>query len=369
MATFIEAAGDAIRQSYCALTSTPEALAGLAQPLLDGLPSNPGTDLVGNALQQARQNRNAICGDPFDDGTAGAPPPFTGGQCPGTIYTVMGQATLNGSNFGGVQTGTGPGPISKVTVTNPEGTFRAVNVIDANGDILVGIGSGIQNDIDVINITATPAPGEPNDCGDPARDVPEYNENNFTFSPTIVYDDGDGGPSVTINPTGIFAPISVDMNNNFRIPVRLTVAPNIPIDLNFDLSTGETTINNTNVFEPTVPTEPFEVSPEDFDEDDERLIIGVRLTSTIGTGGAAATQISQAGGSFSLNVPRLGNVYFTYASEGGGIVRSQEFPYKQLDQVIFAPRACEGVVVSPEDNVTTGFVYIVVTAQPVETYW
>ncbi len=369
MATFIESAGDAIRQGYCALTSPPEAFAALAQPLVDGLPSNTGTDLVGAALRQARNNRNAICGDPLDDGAVGAPPPFTGGQCPGTIYTVTGQATLNGSNFGGPQTGTGPGPIEKVRRFNPDTNFESVDVIDANGNSLVGIGSGAQNTVDVINITATPAPGEPNDCGDPPREVPEYNENNFTFSPTIIYDDGDGGPSVTINPTGIFAPISVDMNNNFRVPVRLNVAPNIPIDLNFDLSTGETTINNTNVFEPTVPTQPFEIEPEDLEEDDERLIIGVRVTSTIAAGGSSASQISQNGGQFSLNVPRLGNVYFLYNSEGGGTVRSQEFAYKQLDQVIFAPRACVGVVVSPEENVTTGFRLVVVTVQPVETYW
>ena len=129
------------------------------------------------------------------------------------------------------------------------------------------------------------------------------------------------------------------------------------------------TINNTNAFDVTVPRTPeiVELPPEEVPE--QALIIGVRLSSTFSLEDVSASQISQDGGSFSLFVPRLGNVYFEYSDGSGGLIRSEEFPYKQTQQVVFAPRACRNVVVSPESGVTTTFSLVVVVGAAVQTFW
>jgi len=369
MPDFIDAIQSQVLDNYCALTAPANAFVELASPVINTLPSTGPVDAVTGAVQQLRGYRNAICSAPFDDATSAVPIPFAGGQCVGDIYQVL---TSRNGGTPNLQTMTDEGELIQGPITGIEEFDNGSGLLNyrlvvGNGFTTLATNFTTPQNFTIVGITNVTDPSDP--CGNPPRDIPQYNENNFTFSPTINYDDPSTGLPLTINPTGVFAPVFVDVDGSVNAPVRLTISPDVFVDLNLDLSTGETTIRNNNNFDVSVNDEPFEV-PELPDELPEDLtVIGVRVVSVVPSQIARGREISQLGGSLTLYVPRIGSVYFIYADSSGQTVFGRDNDVKLSDQIIYADRACVGAQVSPIEGVTSTISFIVVRGKPVESYW
>ena len=369
MASLADSLEQAVTDSYCVLTAPAAATAALGEELLKSLPASQGQDGLSAFLRRTRGVRDTFCSQTPIDGADGAPVPFSGGQCPGTNYFIRAQAFRNGDPQGSEQSNTGPGPLELVRQVNPSGTTQSVNLFDANGVSLAGIGSGVQNEIDLQVLEVTPLGGDPNNCGDPGRDVPPYLEPQFTVDLDITFDDTGTGTPVNLQPTAVFAPLSVNVDNEFVIPVKVNFSPEVDVFAELNLSTGGFTFNNNQTFDNSVNVDVFEGPPIEEEPDEETVVIAVTTVATINPAVFSGTELSQGTATPSIFVPRLANLYFVYDDGNGGAVRGRDIPIKSLSQLVYADRAAVSAVIAPEPGVTITGNYVVLRAELLQTYW
>ena len=354
---------DAVRPAFCTLTRPAAATLGIYSRYLDAVGLLPTQDLLVQQIDRVRGIRNIFCSETPDNALPAAPVPFTGGQCPGTIYFVSADAVINGNPPVFAGSGTGPGPIRLDTgPQEPSGEFAVL--LDANGNFLSGGGTSIPpGTFELVNIQVIPQGGGPNDCGDPPRTVPPYNPNNFTTPVDITFDDDNTGNPVTISPTLVFAPVNVGVDADFTVPFNLELSPEINLAGELNLSTGDVTYNNTANIELNIPDGPIEVPIDQPLENTGLKIIGARVISVVNPDVAAATERQQQSPSLPIWLPRLGNLTFRYTLPDGSIIQGDDLQVKFTDQVFWADRVAFGAVFSPEDGVSSVVRLIVVTAE------
>lgn len=244
MITFPAAMRDAIRSVQCALLNDNEYIVGsvgrfagpVRQRALDGI--NATRDLLG-------------C--PPSPPIEPPPPPFEGGQCP-TLYTVTLDYTVvlgfcgNEITTSELLSSNALGPLSVVTDNSgtagggqdlcPGFSYTTIRVDGASGNVgQRGSGFGVR----LNGLTVTRNDGLPDDCGDSEPTYPAPINYNTDVDVTYNIDDG---TEVTITVPVIYAPITVDFNGNFRIPVTFDFGGNqfsasfpldvsIPVTINF----------------------------------------------------------------------------------------------------------------------------------------
>lgn len=363
MVTLNEAVNNVLRPTFCALSRPFDNFAGLYGNYLRSVPSIPTRDLAGEALQRARGARNAFCSETPDNALTGAPIPFQGGQCPGELYQFTRQGTINGSPIGGQSTTVRPGPLRIVKEDlEPQGT-RAV-VVDGNGDRLPCAATTFPDrQADCIISNVFRVDGQPDDCGNPPRDAPTYDRDDFTQPVDVTFDDDNTGNPVTISPTLTFSPVFVDAEANFNIPFNLSLSPEINLSGTLDLSTGDTTFNNTNNVDIDIPDGPFEVPQGEDIENTGLKIIGARVVSSVSNTDFEGTNIVQSPPAQALNVPRLGTLFFYYSLPDGSVVQGDDLDVKVADQVFWSDRVCVGASFTPQGGVSSTVSLIVVTAE------
>lgn len=369
MVSLRDALSSTLRESYCRLTRPADDFAELASPLLNTLPQSPAQDSVGLGIQGLRGVRSVFCSEPPDDARTGVPVPFTGGQCPGSLYDASWQVRFPPGNPLPVQNATNVvGPISLVTTNSA--TQNQVRLVDGNGDDIFSAASTIPADPpEVLSVSVSPLAGQPDDCGDPPRDIPEYDPNTFTDMPNVNYDDDNTGNPVNISPTLVYAPLTLDMENNVRVPFTLEFAPGVEVDGFVDLSTGDTTFNVDDTFGPAFEQPLTELPAGTPLEPGQGFVVGVRVVSTFNISDISANALSNGGGGPTIYVPRLGSVFFLHTTSESGFVQSRDFDIKLPDQVIYADRVATGAVASPIPGVTTTLSLIIVPPPLTETPW
>jgi hypothetical protein len=330
---FVDAVGDAIKNATCA-----------------GLRQGDRANRFFNELSPvdlpnfSRYWLPKLC----DDDPADVPtpqPPFEGGQCDGVEYRISLERpdTTRNRYLEQFQI---IGPITSVSVS-PSGwdssSSRTFTVSASwNG------GSG-QDTESFFSSTAGPArivieraDGQPDDCGDPPPPPPlpyPPQGDTFNISPTYVDNEGD-----TVNLNGnftLFAPIAIA--GNVFAPVRvdlggitfdgtLELAPNFEFNFGQPPNTGapgdgdDLPPNNDPINIPNTP-----------DDDDQRDVIGIVVTSTPGTN--TRTTVLPQGDAPTLYLPRIGSAYFRVRT-ASGLAWAGPIDIKQRLQYISAP---EGV--------------------------
>lgn len=107
------------------------------------------------------------------------------------------------------------------------------------------------------------ADGLPDECGNAPPNVPDYNENDYTFNTNIDYTDSSGN-NITIPVIGVLGQVFIDANAEFNVPIKFTFSPNFSFnpqfkfdtDVNFNLNTGDFSVNPpapTGVKPPAIP--------------------------------------------------------------------------------------------------------------------
>lgn len=375
MADLRAAAGEVVKEAFCAITNAVEDTLALGDNLYDsvGLPGNPATP--GPAAQELRNQRNLFCNEPPDDVAPFVQPPFSGGQCTFS-YTINYSYEITNSS-GGTDTGSGvtqaDGPIegTRSEVTNPGGGQRANGFIVVEGgesEIFVIasalVGAGDPEPIANVTINSvTPVGGGPDNCGDPPPVLPPYSPGDYTVNENVTYIDNND-VEVTI-PVGIVvAPVSVNNDLSVNVPVTLEFSGGIEVSANLDLSTGDFNFNVENnidnptpVVDPTIELDPSGPQGDPLDENAPigQKIIGVYIkTTNIGPEYTGNAQPSVIGGE-EFYVPRLGTVTFQceiLSSSGLGWTQDIDIKYRSQTVYCPVPWGARAVAITPYFGVT-----------------
>lgn len=362
MVSLFEGIGNAVRNLYCATAlplATGVSILGNVYRGLGG--EEQGDDLLASA-QLIRGAQQVACNRPPDDVSGAITPPFEGGQCMGVQYQVTSSFRniiyLNGQIFNEVTTNnvsTGPGPISyeSSNIQPPNGlvsvTLRYSNGnIAANGSISGG-GANETFEVQVITLDVVRVDGLPDDCGSLPPIPPEYNPEDWTFNPTINYDDDNGNP-LTIDPTIVLGPNTLGPGGGIQVPVTVTFSPGIEIHGDFNLNTGDFTIGGGDGADGGGIDGPQELGPDEPVEEGIDEVIGVRVISTRLSNADETTQIGQNGGNPDIYVPRVGNVAFKYSTGNSSLGWGRDIPVKGLNYVIWADRVALDVAATAADG-------------------
>ena len=290
-------------------------------------------------------------------------PPFTGGQCPGTIYQFT--WTVNQGNappFNGISDRPGPLTLSRALEPGDENAgceegqeFARYTMLSGTSPVGLGSGCGVT----VTNIQVTPLFGMPDNCGDPNTELPEPGDN-IEFGGDVTYE-GDDNTNITVPVTGIFAPIYVDLDGSLRIPVTVNVG-GIDLTGNVEVSPSFTVNLNPKGIK-TGPGKPDDPSlgpgqpgvPVPEDEEEADVIVGVLVFSTLQSDAQNATGFPSVGGPTFL-VPRLGSVQFAIKT-GNSIGWTSDLDVKNLECYVPcpAPQGAIAVRVTPIAGVTRTF--------------
>lgn len=233
MVSFRDALTNGIRNAYCQMLGNAENFWNQYFPTIGSVP-NPG-------LGAARFAQRLLCDrEPPPIPTS----PFTGGQCCGVSYTVSVSATVvdqNGLSSTGTTGGIITGKVDRIVLEFP--TANSYNVAVYNSpppgcdvqfrSVLAGGTSAVPYDQAasfLTNVTVTPPPGTPDDCGNP-QPVPLPDNDYNVFNIPITYNDIDNNP-ITIPITLVFAPVAIGNNNLIQIPFNV----NVPIDFGLNLN-------------------------------------------------------------------------------------------------------------------------------------
>lgn len=301
------------------------------------------------------------------------PPQFPGGQCDGIRYRVTYQVTAWGGQA--CVEDTGPvndvvlwGPVLAVYQTNSDQFFNCGTGFRQRAAVCRGIASGPgsgpilpsptevifssqsrANEISLNVLSVTRVDGLPDDCGDspllpvpaPTPGYPNITNNNFTFV-------DDNGVDVTIPLALVYLRPTFDVDNNFRIPVRIdlggiefdgSVGPDGEVDINPRVP-GRPGLPGRNPTQPQ-PVEPApdpdpdsrtpEPDPPD-DPDTEQVIIGAVVTVNQNLSGVP-TQIVQTENP-DIYAPNLGFINFLYQVDTKRAAWGVDIPVKNLNQLI-----------------------------------
>lgn len=302
MSSFSENLGDAVQSGICTILNSASDGGAFVKSIYGVDPSAP--------LQGIRNN---LCDDPTP---ADFPPPFTGGQCPCSVYQVT-FGWDGGNGFGQQGDAVLDGPIFGVTVADDD-IFIDHGAPDCGGRRNTQIASG-QPELALNTariLTATAVFGTPDDCGDPPPDVPDYPPEGVDVNISFTYVDNS---SNNVNISGVltvfapvFAPVGVFAPRIFA-PVRISLPDfvydgTVQISPTFDFTYAPSGDDSPGDLPP--PTEPEDPSssPPTADDDSDRILLGVVVRSRQ-TGGSRATEL-EGGNAPDLFVPRLGSVYF-----------------------------------------------------------
>ena len=351
MVEFVEAVRDGIRGVQCALLNDNEDFVNAI-----GRFSGPVRQ---RALDGINATRRLLGCDPAEDPEE-PPPPFTGGQCEGQLYTVQvaGPSTPPGGS--GVATRIVPGPVGGMCFPAASGGNVRIGVIGSTGCVTSGGGQGltvpsVQGQWEIVSVT--PVSGT-DDCGDPppvfGPPAPRPIDIDITFQP-------DFGPEITVPITFNFNPVEIDFNGNFRFP--------------FDFDFGGFNFNGDVNFAPeiNVRINPPRANPgdgEDLDDQGEdepgetvppaepdQKIIGVVVTAT----DVESTRVSQIfnPGMTPTYAPRLGSVKFAY-SLGGATFFSSDIDIKDRRTFIECPfsQGADAAIASPQPGIELTFTEI-----------
>lgn len=354
MATFVEAAKEAIRSTYCALLSGNDWL-------------NGGIGRLSPSLREfsrdvtAAQRRLAGC-DPAND-VPPLDPPFAGGQCEDVVYvvTVSGPSTPPGGS--GTATRNVRGPVQGMCFPPASGGNVRIGVLGSEGCITGGSGQGltapsVQAQWSIIGITRLD--GQPDDCGSPPIIYPPPINRpidiDITFQP-------DFGPEITVPVTIDYSPFEVNFNGDISFPFtfdfggfeysgNIEIAPEVNVNINPPrLPRGGP---NPGTGLPGEPGEEVEPLPG------QQKIIGVVVNSEIVNIGKVSGYSSP--GIPDIFVPRLGSVKFAY-SFGGATFWSSDIDVKDARTFIECPfsQGADAVVASPQIGVN-------MTAVPIQGF-
>lgn len=307
---FLDNIKDAVNTAVCSYVSGVDNANSWLQSVI---PTTPDPPFISGL-------KGLACDDPTPPPSS--PPPFEGGQCPGTVYTV---STIRGDDTGLFRpqvTGV-VGPIQSIDYTrtpvqnDPTRTFIRMDVVAANGsffDQLIYLHASGSPPSTSPDVAATSGP---DDCGDPDPGPPPV-----FVPPTIVVPvpDPGGGPDidtdvtiyapVTVGPV-VFAPVRVE-GPDFNIDGRIILSPDFNIEVGLGGAGGGGGA-------PVAPEPNDDFDPESSDEPpsaDGRRIIGLIVTLDFGPG-LRATELSQDGDVAAIYVPRAAIAYLV--SNNGGV--------------------------------------------------
>lgn len=346
MSNLFDAVGAAANGAFCALSAPVAKTLQLGEDWynnqnLPGFPSGPTP--AGQALRNAR---GVLCNEVPEDVSDQFVPLLENGQCPGTTYLVRADVSINGNSPIFAGQGVGPGPIQRDKGANVPTGARDV-LLDANGNTLSGGGtSAVDGTYDLVNISITPTDG-PDNCGGTDPLPPEsYNPTDFTTTTNVTYEDNSQN-NVTVPVGFVFAPVQVDVDGRITIPTRIEISPDVFIDAEIDMSTGDLRVVNnidvTNVTptdDPTILTDPTGTPglPETADTEIERSIIGVFVKSTIDPNAVEASQRETSAAGSEFYVPRLGSVNFLCEIlSATGLAYTTDIDIKMTEQIIPCP--------------------------------
>lgn len=246
-------------------------------------------------------------------------PPFTGGQCDGLTYRIyFSYNVINTDGSTGTRYTENRGAIGPIYGVRGVGApdFQSIVADTGQGDQVLTSGNcaqGCFRDITIDSVEPFFASGVDN-CGDPpvAPITPE------PVSPTLpdITFNIDVDTTITVPITAVYAPIYVDLDGSFKMPISVNVgdidlsgtiniAPEFSIELSPTINLGG----------PGTPDDPDVIGEPDGGptpipdvEDLESTIIGVLVYSDI-EAEAGSTGVAFTNGP-NLYVPRLASVQF-----------------------------------------------------------
>lgn len=347
----------------------------------------------GEAITRRIENELAkYCPVPPPRNQPDAPPPFTGGQCPGVRYQVT---WVNGA-FGNQNlpvVRVFPGPINGVdtvqTADNfgrPLLTFRLSYGSPASFAGMFGPALAENNPFAFVT-SVVREDGEPDTCGDlPGPPGQPYPPTNPRPSFPDISVDFPGLPSVTVSLTAVVGIVNVTADGRISVPVTVNAQFDLggqSFDIDFDFDVDLSDPNSDPVPRPVpppldpdgrpAPTDcppPQECLPDEREDDEpdappidpespedekELEIKAVRILSVVDSRLSAATEILMKGGAPNIFAPRIGSVKFVYSAGLGQVAWSTDIDVKATNQVISAPKVglrCLGAVFSPARGVS-----------------
>ena len=351
MVSFREGIGNAVRSAFCALSGPGAATLELGGNIYRGLGGvDQGNDLIASA-GLLRNAANVACDRPPQQTTAADfNLPFTGGQCEGDNYRVTYGCEFDGSPVGPFDN-TGPGPLEYVTGENPGGG-DFIRVLDANGDSLAVCGTS-DPEVDVqmtpLNVDNLTNPSDP--CGDPPLIPPAYDPDDWTTNVPVVYDDDMGNPQ-SDDTTITFPPVNFGPGGLVSVPISLTFENGSSLFGDFNLTTGDISIGIGNGNGDGVDETPTEIPEGEDPEEDNLVVIGVRVVAVVVPTSTVATEILVQGSAPNIWAPRLGYVNFKYQTVDGAIGWGPDIPVKNEDNIIWSPRPAVNVSASANKGAT-----------------
>lgn len=320
---FREGAVDAVRTAFCDFAADTvnfghwfyDTTAPGFLPRREQLPQEP---LLGGGLA------GLICGNlPSTPLPPASTVPFSGGQCPGTAYSVEIDYIRNGVFT--TSSNAILGPLGEARFDLEGSTYRG-RWYRANGtDVAWTFAS--QNGgspPSVVEQRIISVLSGPDDCGDPpAQEAPPPEPGSNDFDVDIEYDDGGGG-TTTIPVDITFAFPQVDIDGTLVIPFNMG---GVEFALNGDInaSTGDINFNFgggsplsdlcclADIFDDIVPDLPEDEPPEN--EEFFPRIVAVVVSSTTISDGIKSSTIGQNNGP-NFYHPRLGNIHFNIGRKG-----------------------------------------------------
>lgn len=354
MVSFVEGLASGLRSAYCSQVSgTPQWFSNLRSVLIPG------------DVRRSADNLNRwICDSPTDE-ISDPTLPFEGGQCPGTLYEVLGTYTASCfSNQTFDWRAVTRGPVEGVTFflgdpvngwavkgRNSSGAVAYSNCVRVGASIGIsvvprpgvictqafpgGVGRDAAENAPTIT-SVTPLSG-PDDCGDPPPAGPPVGPIEVDID--IDYDDGDGNP-ISITVPAIFAPVYVALDGTLRIPISIgeinfkgeinldnnfEIAPNFEVDFGSQGQSDDPDLPDTDRPEDVPPIEPL--GPD-------QTIIGVHVRATP-SGNRRASAILQDNAP-TITAPRCANVVFGIRI-GSLFGWTSDIPVKNLQAYIHCP--------------------------------
>lgn len=351
MVDILEALGNSVRDNFCSATSNLSTAVSIGADLYDRLGQTTASDLISRQAQFVGGAADLVCNRTPRNTAALTPVPFSGGQCVGDIYTIFVSRNGGPESDRTTTTDNNPieGPIQNIRqVTNEFGLFDYVITV-GNGTVNAGTNFTTPQNWVITRVENLTVPADP--CGNPPPSTPPFDQNDFTFTDNITYDD-DGGNPVNISPDLNFRPIILGPGAKLEVPINITFEDGASLVGNLDLSTGDIEFNNTNTGGDGVPSGGEELTTNPDQLPPRTVIIGVRVIALVDPDVSKATRIFQTGDNPDIYAPRLGNLQFLYRTPSGAAGWSADIPIKNVNQVIWAESDAVSVAASPEIGTT-----------------
>lgn len=366
MPTFQESVNGALKGGLCAVLAANET----AAKVLTSVSGDP----LGVAKLAGGLRRQVCSDDPENDPVPEVP--FSGGQCPGTVYLITWTLNQPGSPPLNQQSDrVGPLTLSRALEPGDENagcaegeTFNRYTMLSQGTPLGLGSGCGVT----VTNIDVSPLFGMPDNCGDPGPEPLPDPEPVAPELPDITYNI-DGDTTITVPITAVYAPIFVDLDGSLKMPITLNVGG---IDFNGSLTLApefEVEFKPTiNIGGPGSPDDPEGIGepgggsePIDDLEELESTIVGVLVYSDIDSN-AGPSGIEFTNGP-DIYAPRLASVTFAIKTKNSiGWTPDQDVKNLECYVPCPAPQGAIAVRVNPVPGVQSRFT--AVRAQPLTSF-